>query len=756
PASPTDEASDDPSGQPSNDQTANSAEPTDGRTLAELRNFKVGVDVSSGTWYTSFDYSDDEVAMVDDLNIWVYDGETLVKDFVNAKSTWTSDGETRRSRDNDASDLEVDKLYTVKAAVFTMIEAGGENRVSGKSDMASFDMVLRRQASPPTGLAMSDDEVLSWQPAHASTNNFEFDPAVYPYQYRVSWRVADSNGEFVAIGDISGTQRGWEPRTFDPDVAYEFVVHEALYGADGNVVSMSEPSSSLITTPIAAAEAEEVRAAEIAALEASRAAAVECLKVAPRLELVLIDPTQRTVEETAPVNSDDRVRFSVIHPCINDSVAQLFFTVEEINPTTRVSLWRRSTDFETTGPVYIESPGRRLSPGTHTVIASARWFKQDPDRTGEAALVSETIEWTFEVNRGTENVGNLCQPSDVSLENRVVTVNCDGLERVRVTNTDYRSRRRDVSSDGRTVTLPALSDGWHRFGLNIRQEYYASSRFDFMVCIQNCSASRLENEFTLTLDNDTAKVSVKQNSCSGDPRARITEYVKISDYLYYSHNSAFRIGAPRLSEQTPLELKLQPFTSALRAERRDYCLDERATVYSFQILNRVAAPVPALDEIVVPPFTEVLLEPDEVVSSEQTTIAVPNRVENVTIPSEIVAALAPAGGTVTVSIDKAEPEILEVDNDISLALPPTAKVISFRVTDKKGRVTVVSKPIIRLEDAEVVTQVDKAGETVPKVTASPAPELESSNSSTLYIAIAALLALVILGGGAVVLRRRKS
>jgi hypothetical protein len=109
-----------------------------------------------------------------------------------------------------------------------------------------------------------------------------------------------------------------------------------------------------------------------------------------------------------------------------------------------------------------------------------------------------------------------------------------------------------------------------------------------------------------------------------------------------------------------------------------------------------------------------------------------------------------------VSIDNAEPATIEVDNDISLELPPTAKVMSFRVTDKKGRVTVVSKPIVRLEDAEVVTQVDKAGETVPKVTASPAPELASSNSSTLYIAIAALLALVILGGGAVVLRRRKS
>jgi hypothetical protein len=130
-------------------------------------------------------------------------------------------------------------------------------------------------------------------------------------------------------------------------------------------------------------------------------------------------------------------------------------------------------------------------------------------------------------------------------------------------------------------------------------------------------------------------------------------------------------------------------------------------------------------------------------------------VENVTIPNEVAAALAPTGGTVTVSIDNAEPAIMEVDNDISLELPPTAKVMSFRVTDKKGRVTVVSKPIVRLEDAEVVTQVDKAGETVPKVTASPAPELESSNSSTLYIAIAAVLAFVVLGGGVTVLRRRK-
>jgi hypothetical protein len=178
-------------------------------------------------------------------------------------------------------------------------------------------------------------------------------------------------------------------------------------------------------------------------------------------------------------------------------------------------------------------------------------------------------------------------------------------------------------------------------------------------------------------------------------------------------------------------------------------------ISSFEILNRVAAPTPALDEVAIPPFTEVILEPDEVVSAEKTAIAVPNRVENVTIPSEIVTALAPNGGTVTVSIDKSDPEILQVDDDISLALPPTAKVISFRVTDSKGRVTEVSKPIVRLEDAKVVTVVEQAGETVPKAEASPTPDLETSNS-TMLIMVAAVLALVVLGGGATVVRRRKN
>jgi hypothetical protein len=479
------------------------------------------------------------------------------------------------------------------------------------------------------------------------------------------------------------------------------------------------------------------------------------LKEAPQLELVLIDPTQRTVEETAPVNSDDRVRFSVIHPCINDSVAQLFFTVEEINPTTRVSLWRRSTDFETTGPVYIESPGRRLSPGPHTVIASARWFKQDPDRTGDPVLVSKTTEWTFEVDKGTKNFDRRCLSSDVSLEGRTLTIDCDGLKSVRWNNSDVPSNKVGISADDRTVTLPVFPDGWNRFGLRINQEQYGVSRHKFMVCLRNCDPTRLESEFTLALDGDTASVSFKQNECGGVPKARVAEYVKISDSLYFSYNSALGVSRPRVSDDKPLALVLQPYTSALRGQRVDHCGKKKDTVYSFELLNRVAAPVPALDEIVVPPFTEVLLEPDEVVSSEQTTIAVPNRVENVTIPNEVAAALAPTGGTVTVSIDNAEPAIMEVDNDISLELPPTAKVMSFRVTDKKGRVTVVSKPIVRLEDAEVVTQVDKAGETVPKVTASPAPELESSNSSTLYIAIAAVLAFVVLGGGVTVLRRRK-
>jgi hypothetical protein len=168
------------------------------------------------------------------------------------------------------------------------------------------------------------------------------------------------------------------------------------------------------------------------------------------------------------------------------------------------------------------------------------------------------------------------------------------------------------------------------------------------------------------------------------------------------------------------------------------------TIYSFVKLDRPKVEPLDLEKLTLPPQTEVLLEPDDVVTAEQQNIAVPVKTEAVTIPSDVIEVLAPSGGTVTVAVGTSEPELLIDGWDLSLALPPTAKTITFRTTDSKGRVTEVTKPIVRLPETEVVEVVEDAGQTVPKAQATTAAQAaESSGSSPIIFVLAGLAALVL-------------
>lgn len=618
-----------------------------------------------------------------------------------------------------------------------------------------------RDPVPPTDLVMAENtDALAWVPARPSTDGHQFNAETYPYRYRVKWRQSGKDDAFSNFVDAEGTQFDWVSQSnegdwFLPDTAYEFIVEEHLYGGDGQFVSSSAPSAAIVATPYTAEEFAKDEAERVAREAASREAAAECLKTAPKLELLLVDPENRQGDPTAPVNSDDRVKFGLLHPCAQDRVARLVFSFREIDPVSR-RVFRKDIRAGGEDDLAFRVPNERLSPGKHTVVVEASWYLNDQPSEGGAPLPQPSTEWTFEVAQGTEPFPQRCFVDKFSLEGRTLTIDCE-VTRVRWRNSDIPSRNVGFSRDKRVVTLPVLPDGWNRFSLNVSQKFYGSSVFDFMVCQRNCDNAKLEPEFGVTLDGDTANISIKQNSCGGNPQARISEFVKISDNLYYSYNRAFGEASPRVKEDSPLSLALKPFTGALRAQRRDFCGQRRTTVYSFTTLSRTSVAPLALEAMPPSVQQEVIVEPEDVVSAAQPVIQVPANADTLVVSDEILTALARTGGTVTVKIDDGEPEEIVADADLTLELPRTAKKITFRATDKDGQVTEVSKPIMQVSEPEKVqVLVEDAGETVPQVEPSQAgPAGDSGSRTGLFAGIVALL-VALLAAAALVVRRRKA
>ena len=209
-------------------------------------------------------------------------------------------------------------------------------------------------------------------------------------------------------------------------------------------------------------------------------------------------------------------------------------------------------------------------------------------------------------------------------------------------------------------------------------------------------------------------------------------------------NSVFGVDSTQIADGETVDLVLQPFTEALRASRRDKCGSERQTVYSFMKINRPSVESVDPTKIALPLQTDVVIEPEDLVTAEQQNISVPAKTQTVTIPSETSETLAPTGGTVTVTVGTDEPELLIDGSDLSLALPPTAKSITFKVTDSKGRVTQVTKPIVRQPETEIVQAEEEATQVIPQAQATPASEVsDSSGSSPLTLVLIVLVVLVL-------------
>lgn len=643
------------------------------------------------------------------------------------------------------------------ATVGTTFVAGGTSEQTPQEPGAS----VGRDPVPPTDLAMADStDALTWVPGRPSTNGHQFNTDTYPYRYRVSWRQSGTTDGFSNFADALETQLGWadsqtEAAWFTPDTAYEFIVEEHLYGADGEFVSSSAPSVALVATPYTAEEFANDEAERVAREKASREAAAECLKTAPQLELLLVDPENRQGDPTAPVTSDDKVKFGLLHPCAKDTVARLVFSVREIDPVNKRVFWK-DVRWGAEDVLEFRVPQDRLSPGAHTVVVEASWYLNDQPNDGGGPLPVASTEWTFEVAQGTEPFPQRCFADKFSVSGRTLTIDCD-VTNVRWRNSPISSRSVGFSDDKRTVTLPVFPDGWNRFGLRVTQSVYGSTTFDFMVCQRNCDNPKLEPEFSVALEGDTANISVTQNSCGGNPRARISEYVKISDNLYYSYNRAFGESTARVNPDAPLALALKPFTSALGSERRDFCGQRRATVYSFTTLARTSVKPLALENMPPVVQTEVIVEPVDVISAERPVVQVPASADTLVVSDDILTALARTGGTVTVRIDDGEPEEIVAAKDLALELPRGAKRIIFRATDRDGRVSEVSKPIMQVSEPEKVeVLVEEAGETVPQAEPSQGGSAGGSGSRTgLFVGIAALL-VALLAAAALVGRRRKA
>jgi len=223
-----------------------------------------------------------------------------------------------------------------------------------------------------------------------------------------------------------------------------------------------------------------------------------------------------------------------------------------------------------------------------------------------------------------------------------------------------------------------------------------------------------------------------------------TEYIKISDNLFYQFNSSYGVSRTLVSENEPVSLTLSPLSEAIRGERTDSCGRRDQDVSSFMKISRPKVEPLTSETAMIPTQTNVEIRPEDLVTTSQQNISVPAKTETLTIPGEVVSALASTGGTVTVVVDSNEPKVLLEETDLSLALPPTAKSITFKVTDSKGRVTQLTKPIVRQPEIEIVQVVEDAGQTVPKVEATPASEVsDTSGLSPLTLVLIALVVLVL-------------
>ncbi|MFM8870679.1 MAG: hypothetical protein ACKOFD_03770, partial [Actinomycetota bacterium] len=231
------------------------------------------------------------------------------------------------------------------------------------------------------------------------------------------------------------------------------------------------------------------------------------------------------------------------------------------------------------------------------------------------------------------------------------------------------------------------------------------------------------------VEGDVVKIGLKQNDCGGEANALISQYVKVTDNLFYSFNKSFGVSPTVVLDGTPVDVVLQPFTEAIAASREDHCGRREDVVNSFMKISRTKVEPLDLQNIELPPQTSAEVHPDELVKAEQKNISVPFNTETIVIPSDVVSALAPAGGTVTVSVDSGEPKSLIEGSDLSLALPSTAKSIIFKVTDSKGRVTQVTKPIARQPETEIVQAEQDPTQVVPQAQGTPASEVSDTSNS---------------------------
>jgi hypothetical protein len=634
--------------------------------------------------------------------------------------------------------------------VATFVAASGEPNeiVNPNPDPNTTNSVSSPQSptepQTPTDLKLSDGEtrVLTWVPDRTSETSYDFDAEKYPYRYRINWRPTDipsDSATFFWYADSA--EYRLNPYEYVADKQYEFTVQEVTEDLTSGV---SDPSAPLVIVPFTTADFERIRAAEAAAIEKSRLAAVECMKTAPQLELLLRDPNSRTVDANQPVNSDDEVMFGVLHPCETDVEAALGFNVREIDPLSRRVYSDRFASAAIDG-VTIELGNGRLAPGPHTFIVQTRWRHGDPFETDNAARDSvPSTEWTIEVLAGSKPFVRRCAPDNVIIVDRKLTVTCDGVYKIKWRDSDVNQRDIRIDVNNREVTLPVFPDGWHQFGLDVFQRDFEGIRYRYMVCLRNCENAKLEPEFTATVEGDVVKVGLKQNDCGGDASARISEYIKITDNLFYSLNKAFGVSPTPVPNGETVEVFLPPFTEAISASREDHCGRREQVVHSFMKISRPKVAPLDLEKLELPPQTSAEVNLDELLTAEQKNISVPANTETITVPSDVATTLAPAGGTVTVSVDSGEPKNLIDGFDLSLALPPTAKSITFKVTDPKGRVTQVTKPIVRQPETEIVQVVEDAGQTVPKVEATPASEVsDTSGLSPLTLVLIALVVLVL-------------
>ena len=633
--------------------------------------------------------------------------------------------------------------------VATFIAASGEPNeiVNPDPNTTNATSTSGSPTSPqtPTDLKLSDGEtrVLTWVPGRTSETSYAYDAEKYPYRYRVMWERAGAPNESGNFLYLESAELQLNPYDFMADAEYHFVVQEESTDVKSGELVTSDPSAPLTTVPFTTADFERIRAAEAAALEKSRLAAIECMKTAPKLELLLRDPSSRSVDDDRPVTSDDEVKFGVIHPCETD-VAWMGFNLREVDPVSR-RVYADHTEWARGEEVTIELPDSRLAPGPHVFILQTRWREGDPfgDDTAARNNVPST-EQTIEVAAGTKPFTRRCLPENVTIVGRELTINCDGVYFIGWQDSEYSKRTVRIDVENRKVTLPALTDGWHQFGLRISQDDHAKVLVRYMVCLRNCETAKLEPEFTVAIQGDVAKVGLTQNKCGGEANAQIAEYIKITDNLFYSFNKAFGVSPTNIPNGETVDVFLQPFTEAISASREDRCGKEEQVVHSFMRVSRPKVEPLDLQKLELPPQTSVEVNPDELLTAEQKNISVPAKTETITIPSDIATTLAPSGGTVTVSLDSGESKNLIDGFDLSLALPPSAKSITFKVTDPKGRVTQVTKPIVRQPEAEIVQAEDEATQVIPQAEGTPASEVsDASGSSPLTLVLIALVVLVL-------------